>query len=157
MLLTVSSTFGLGQQQVGEFTYDNTRALLLINIGQSVINFTAVMVKLSIALFLVRIVASNRAHKILIIVPVTIMSILITVAVVTLWFSCTPISYSWNISTPGGHCNGDEQFVVALIGGLSIVLVELFYASFPWYLVRQLQMPRREKILVGSCMSFGYL
>ncbi|KAF3764184.1 hypothetical protein M406DRAFT_258120 [Cryphonectria parasitica EP155] len=157
VLISVAATLGIGQLQTGPFTSDDSRALLLVNIAQSLIDAMAILVKVSIALFLLRIVASNRAHKIIIIVPAAIMSIIVAIALLCLWFSCTPISYSWDLSIPNGQCNGDEQFVVALLGGLSIILVEVLYASFPWYLVRKLQMPRREKILVGSCMSFGYL
>lgn len=117
----------------------------------------AILVKASIAIFLLRIVASERTHKIAVLAPVVIMSVVVMIALLCLWFSCTPISYSWDLSIPGGQCNGEEQFVVALVAGLSIVVVEVFYASFPWLLVRKLQMPRKEKILVGSCMSFGYM
>lgn len=157
ILCTVASTHGLGQVQTTPPTDDESYALLLVNIAQSVINMNAVLVKLSIACFLLRLVPSNRLHKVILLLPVTIMSIAVIVGMVLLWLACTPIEYSWKLGIPGGYCNAEEEFVVALIGGLCIVLTEVFYASFPWYLIWPLQMPKREKILIGVCMSFGYL
>lgn len=136
---------------------DTSHALLLVNIGQTIISVTAVVVKISIAVFLLRIVSTNRGQRIAIIIPVTLMGILVVVAACVLWFACTPVSYSWDITVPGGHCNPVLEFWAALVAGISIVIVEVFYASFPWYLIRGLQMPKREKILIGTSMSVGYM
>lgn len=157
ILCTVASTYGLGQTQMIPPSDDESNALLLVNIAQSVININAVFIKLSIASFLLRLVPSNRTRKIILLLPVILMSIAVIVGMILLWFACTPIEYSWKLGIPGGYCNAEEEFLVALIGGLCIVLAEIFYASFPWYLIWPLQMPKREKILIGVCMSFGYL
>lgn len=132
-------------------------ALLYTNIAQSVINFGLITVKLSIATFLLRLVSSSRAQKALIIVPVALLIAILLTSLVVLWFSCWPIAYSWDWDIVEGYCNTQLQFIVVLIAGLAVTLVEIFYATFSWYLIRGLQMPRTEKIVIGSCMSIGYL
>lgn len=157
VLCTVASTYGLGQPLSSPPSDDQSYASFLVNIAQSVINVDALIVKLSIAIFLMRLVPSNRTLRIVLFMPVTIMGVLIIAGMIILWLACQPIEYSWKLGVPNGKCNGEEEFIVALIGGLSIVLAEVFYASFPWYLIWRLQMSKREKILIGTCMSFGFL
>lgn len=157
VLCTVASSYGLGQPLSSPPTADQSYAQLLVNVAQSVINTDAVLVKLSVAAFLLRLVPSSRAQRAVLVVPAALMSVLIVAAMVALWFACTPVEYSWTLGVPGGHCNEEEEFVVGLAGGLSIVLAEIFYASYPWYLIWGLQMPKREKFMIGACMSFGYL
>ena len=157
MLMTVATRFGLGQTMTDPASTDTSHALLLVNIGQTITSVTIVLVKISIAAFLLRIVSANRSQQIAVIVPVILMGIIVIAATFVLWFACTPVSYSWDVTVPGGHCNPVTEFVAALVSGSSIVIVEVFYASFPWYLIKGLQMPKREKILIGTSMSFGYM
>jgi hypothetical protein len=157
ILLTIATCYGLGQEMTNPASYQTSRALLLVNIGQTVTSLAVISVKISIACFLLSIVGHNRLHRFLIIFPVTLMSLAVFITAWLLWFSCTPVSYSWDITVPGGHCDPITQFWAALVPGVSIVLVELWYASFPWYLVRGLQMPRREQILIGTSMSVSYM
>ncbi|KUI70304.1 hypothetical protein VM1G_06441 [Cytospora mali] len=157
VLMTVAACFGLGQTMTDPSSAATSHALLLVNIGQTVTSITIIFVKISIAMFLLRIVNTNRGQMIAVIIPVTVMSIIVFVAAWVLWFACTPVSYSWDITVPDGHCNPATEFWAALVSGVSIVIVEVFYASFPWYLIRGLQMPKREKILIGTSMSFGYI
>lgn len=155
--MTVAAHFGLGRTMTDPASAETSHALLLVNIGQTVTFVAVILVKISIAVFLLRIVDTNRGQSIAVIIPVTLMSIIIVVGAWLSWFSCIPISYTWDITVPGGHCNPVTQFWAALIPGISIVVVEVFYASFPWYLIYGFQMPKREKILIGTSMSFGYM
>lgn len=135
-----------------------SEAFLLINIAQTVISLATIFVKLSIAVFLYRLVSSNRRQKIAVAIPIALLIGILVATIGVLWFSCTPISYSWDVTTlDEGSCNDTLQFEILLAGGLSIVVVEVFYASFSWYLIRGLQMPKTEKAVIGTCMSIGYL
>lgn len=156
-LVTVAARYGLGQEMTNPASEETSRALLLVNIGQSVTTIAAVTIKISIACFLLRIVGVNRTHQVAIILPVTLVALSVFIALWLLWFSCKPVSYSWDITVPGGHCDAVTQFWAGLVSGVMIVVVELWYASFPWYLIRGLQMPRREKILIGTSMSVSYM
>lgn len=155
MLVTVAATFGVGQ--VEDDLETESKALLLINIAQTAVSLATIFVKLSIAIFLYRLVSSNRRQKIAVIVPVILLIIILLVAIGILWFTCTPISFGWDLTEGGGYCNGTLQFELLLTGGLAILLAEVFYASFSWYLIRGLQMPKTEKVVIGACMSIGYL
>lgn len=135
-----------------------SRAFLLINSAQTVVSFSIISVKLSIAVFLYRLVSSNRRQKIAIVVPTILFIGVLLSAVCVLWFSCHPISYSWDVtSRGGGECDDALQFELLLAGGLAILLIEIFYATFSWFLIRGLQMPKTEKTVIGGCMSIGYL
>lgn len=134
-----------------------SRALLLVNIGQTVISLAVIFIKISIACFLLRIVGATTTHRVAIVLPMALMSLAVFIAMWLLWFSCTPVSYSWNITAPGGHCDPVMQFWPVLVSGVLIVAVEVWYASFPWYLIWGLQMPKREKILIGTSMSISYM
>lgn len=155
VLVTVAATFGVGQ--VEDDLETESHALLLVNIAQIVVSLATVFVKLSITVFLYRLVSSNRRQKIAVVVPIVLLIIVSIVAMAVLWFTCTPISYGLDLTLVGGYCNGTLQFDLLLAGGLSILVVEIFYASFSWYLIRGLQMPKTEKIVIGACMSIGYL
>lgn len=155
--MTVAAHFGLGQTMNDAASTATSHALLLVNIGQTVISATVILVKVSIAAFLLRIVGTNRGQTIAVVVPVAAMGIVVLGAASVLWLACTPVSYSWDITVPGGHCDPGREFWAALASGVSIVVAEVFYASFPWYLIRGLQMPTREKVLIGMSMSFGYM
>lgn len=156
VLCTVASAYGLGQPLSDPATSDQSFAQLLVNIAQCVININAIFVKLSIATFLLRLVSLSKGHTVILLAPAILMGAILLAATIALWFSCTPAWYPWTL-VPGGYCNGEEQFILGLLGGLSIVLAELFYASYPWYLIWNLQIPKREKFMIGVCMSLGYL
>lgn len=155
--MTIATRYGLGQQVTNLSPAQMTRALLLVNVGQTIIFVGVIAVKCSIACFLLRIVGTFTAKQVAIIVPVSIMSVVVFVSAVALWFSCTPTNYVWDITIPGGHCDSAKQFWLSLVPGICIVLTELWYASYPWYLIKGLQMPKREKILIGTSMSVGYM
>lgn len=155
--MTVATCFGLGQTMTDPASAATSYALLLVNIGQTVTSVTVILVKMSIASFLLRIVGTNRGQSIAVIIPVTVMGIIVFVTTWILWFNCTPVNYAWDIAVPGGHCDSETEFWGALVSVISIVVVEVFYSTFPWYLIRGLQMPKREKILIGTSMSFGYM
>lgn len=156
--MTVAARYGLGQQITNPFSEETARVLLLFVIGQTILMTAVVTIKISIACFLLRIVGhTNRVHRLAIVIPVVIMSLSVFIMTLLLWFSCTPVDYAWDITIPEGRCDAPLQFWSALVAGAMVVLVELWYASFPWYLIRGLQMPRREKILIGTSMSISYM
>lgn len=152
----MSATFGVGRLE--EDPEAQSDAFLLINIAQTVVSLASIFVKLSIAIFLYRLVSSNRRQKIAVAIPTALLVGILVATICVLWFSCTPISYSWDVAgREKGACNDVLQFALILSGGLSIPLVEVFYASFSWYLIRGLQIPKTEKVVIGTCMSIGYL
>ncbi|KAG6368837.1 hypothetical protein INS49_003053 [Diaporthe citri] len=138
ILMTVAARYGLGQEMTNPASEETSRAQLLVNVGQTVTSVAAISIKISIACFLLRIVGVNTAQKVAIIIPVALMSLSVFIAIWLIWFSCKP-------------------FWAPLVSFVMILVVELWYASFPWYLIRGLEMPRREKILIGTSMSISYI
>ncbi|KAG8159905.1 hypothetical protein KVR01_010542 [Diaporthe batatas] len=129
ILISIATRYGLGQP-INEITpHQMTRALLLVNVGQTIIFVAVIAVKISIACFLLRIVGTFTAKQYAIIVPVTAMSLIVFICAWVLWFSCTPMNYIWDVSIPGGRCDLVKQFWASIIPGVSVVLVELCSAA----------------------------
>ncbi|KAK7708366.1 hypothetical protein SLS63_013503 [Diaporthe eres] len=129
ILMTVAARYGLGQEMTDPASEETSRAQLLVNVGQTVTSVAAISIKISIACFLLRIVGVNTAHKVAIILPVTLMSLSVFIAIWLIWFSCKPVSYIWDITVPGGHCDPLTQFVAPLVSFVMILIVELCSAG----------------------------
>ncbi|KAI1337065.1 hypothetical protein F5Y15DRAFT_418376 [Xylariaceae sp. FL0016] len=156
ILITRSALYGFGKN-VAEIptVADEVEARLLADSGQSVLVIGMVVAKTSMALFLMRIVVARR-HKAALLTPVVVLGAVSVAVVLVLWFSCTPTAFAWDPSIDG-ECNLILQGSLAVGASAWSVLVDLWYAAFPWYLLWGLQMPRREKLLIGCSMSFGVL
>lgn len=157
VLLTVASSHGLGQPVPKPPTDTQSHALLLTNVAQVVINASAILVKVSIASFLLRLVPSARSQRAVVVLPVAVMSALVVAITIAMWFTCDPVESSWDLKVKVAKCDVVAQFGLTLSVSLCMILTEVFYASFPWYLIWRLQMPKRERITIGLCMSLGYL
>lgn len=158
VLLTAAAPHGLGTQSSATLLLpDQSTAVLYVNIAQSVLNLASITVKLSIATFLYRLVSTNRAQRRAVVVPAALLTAVLVASMLVLWLSCTPLRYGWDLSVRWGYCNVTMQFVAVMLGGFAIVLVEIYYSSFAWYLIRGLQIPRSEMIVIGVCMSIGYM
>ncbi|KAI1359113.1 hypothetical protein F5Y08DRAFT_320355 [Xylaria arbuscula] len=155
ILLQLAAKYGFGRDISDIDSPDDlSRAILYEAIGQTLLITGNVFAKLSIGYFLVRLVTS-RAHKAAIWTPAFAFSLVVMVSVIVFWFSCEPTEYLWDRSIDGS-CDIEPGSAAVLAGALS-VFVDLWYTGFPWYLLYMIKMPLREKIVVGSCLSFGIL
>lgn len=95
--------------------------------------------------------------------------------VLCFWLSCVPLNYVYDRRIPGGYCPIDTRptsyilcsalspspDVVAsadlLQSPVSTILVDFFFAIFPWIIVWPLHMPQREKYTIAGSMSLGLM
>ncbi|KAI1262796.1 hypothetical protein F5Y18DRAFT_396320 [Xylariaceae sp. FL1019] len=153
VLLQISANFGFGRdiETIPSADYV-AKAILYEAIGQTLLVIGTAVAKLSMGLFLLRLV-TRRAHTIAIMVPIAIFSLLVVISLFVFWFSCQPTEYLWDRRIDG-KCPINPAPVSVLAGSLSVA-VDFWYAGFPWYLLWNLRMPQREKIVIASSMSLG--
>jgi hypothetical protein len=82
--------------------------------------------------------------------------ILTSAQLLCFWLSCVPLNYVYDRRIPGGHCPIDTR-PTSYILCVSTVLVDFFFAIFPWIIVWDLQMPKREKYTIAGSMSLGLM
>ncbi|TDZ31047.1 Satratoxin biosynthesis SC1 cluster protein 4 [Colletotrichum spinosum] len=156
VMLTVAAFYGFGRD-IGELQtpYDVSHAILYEAIGVTILVVGTVVSKTSLALFLLRLVTS-RLHQVVILVPVVVLGLFVVVSLLVFWLSCTPVEYLWNRFIPDGTCRIDPGPISTAAGSWSVV-VDFWYAVTPWALLWNVQMPKREKLLINVSMSLGVI
>jgi hypothetical protein len=162
VMMSISSTYGFGRDMdeiINELGLQGgmeaiTKAILYSAIGQSVLVVGTVLSKTSLALFLLHLVATRRS-QIAIWVPDFFLATSVIASLFVFWFSCRPVAYLWDRRLDG-QCTIDPGPIATYAGTWSVVL-DLWYAAFPWFLLWKLNMPRKEKWLIAGSMSLGVL
>ncbi|KAI1871210.1 uncharacterized protein JN550_004655 [Neoarthrinium moseri] len=153
---TVSAHYGFGQTVSDIPTADDVvSAILFEAIGQTFAVIGMAVAKWSLGLFLLRLV-NQSWHKAVI---WTAMLLLMGASISTcfvFWLQCTPPAYLFDRRIPDGYCHVDSTPVSMLLCILC-VLVDFFFALFPWLFIWKLQMNRREKMVILLSMSLGVI
>lgn len=155
-MMTLAAKYGFGKDIVEITSRDDlSRAILYEAIGQTIMVTGTAVGKASLGLFLMRLVIDKK-HKIALAVPAIIFFMFVAVALLVFWFSCRPIAFLWDRMIPGGRAILNPG-PISMAAGVWSVIMDFWYAGFPWYLIWKLNMPRREKIVIGGSMSLGVL
>ncbi|KAI1772200.1 hypothetical protein F4818DRAFT_454079 [Hypoxylon cercidicola] len=153
---TISAQYGFGQNMWDiKNEDDQVKAVLNEAIGQTFAVLGMAIAKWSLGLFILRI-DNQRWQR------------------VCIW--CTPPAYLWDRRIEGGFCQVNATPVSLLLSSqcsnleyvkprtslkletlVTCVLVDFFFAVFPWFLLWKLRMNRQEKILILTSMSFGVI
>lgn len=158
----------------------NIPSMNIIGAASGTFTLTAIAwSKTSFALTLLRITTGwlRRAVWVIIIS----MNIALGVTALVHWVSCRPVHKFWDTSVKEGFCWPMEVISIVDISanGMSVPLswtfpsalsracslttlaysasMDFLLALFPWYIIKGLQMQRREKLGVAVAMSMGIL
>ncbi|KAM6519004.1 hypothetical protein FALCPG4_012660 [Fusarium falciforme] len=155
LFTTISAKYGFGQNMSDIKDLDDTaHAILFEAIGQTFAVVGMAVAKWSLGLFLLRLVKAQW-HKIVIWISMgVLMAASISVCFV-FWLQCSPPKYLWDRRIPG-RCHIDSTPVSMLLCILCVI-VDFFYALFPWLFIWGLQMNTREKIVILSSLSLGVI
>lgn len=114
-------------------------------------------VKLSIAVFLLRI-AVQRRHQLI---------LKISMAIVAVWtagifffdiFQCKPVGFQWDYTSEGGTCvSGDSIVSAGYAFSVLSVLSDWLYALLPIPMLWSVKMNLHTKIVVVIILSLGIL
>ncbi|KAH8900234.1 hypothetical protein GQ53DRAFT_709630 [Thozetella sp. PMI_491] len=155
IFLQVAVQYGFGQSLWTLPLDDTSDAIFWSYVANTFAITGNAMAKLSMGLFLLRVV-QVRWHKIALWVLVFITASTSFALVVMLWNQTKPVKASWDpLRTPGVWVIQIQPMSVML--GVWSSICDFFFAGFPWLVIWSLNMPRREKIMLASGMSLGVI
>ncbi|KAF3483513.1 uncharacterized protein GIQ15_02837 [Arthroderma uncinatum] len=154
-MLTVSIHYGLGQHATFLTEPQRIQANKYNWLSQGFHVMSTNFGKVSIALFLLRIIVNSRPQKIFLYTITSMLVIINSVCVFTIFGQCTPTPRLWD-SRVAGHCwLPHYQRDFAFFQGSFSALSDGALAIYPIFMIWNLQMERRLKIAVGGVMALG--
>ncbi|KAF4774681.1 hypothetical protein HER10_EVM0002379 [Colletotrichum scovillei] len=150
--LAANHGFGQTPDEIGNIE-EVVRATLFECIGQGFAIVGMAIAKWSMGFFLLRIVTLGW-HKVAIWTAMVLVGLASIAQVLCFWLSCVPFDYVYDRRIEGGYCPIDMR-PTSYILCVSTILVDTFFAIFPWVFIWKLQMPKRDKITIAASMSFG--
>lgn len=114
-------------------------------------------VKLSIAIFLLRLAVQKRytwTLRISIVILVIWSLVIFSIEI----FQCTPVQAQWDFRIPNSRCAPPETFVDGAYSfSVLTVLTDWFYAIIPIPMIWSVQMSVQKKMAVAFVLSLGVL
>ncbi|KAH7040952.1 uncharacterized protein B0I36DRAFT_234103 [Microdochium trichocladiopsis] len=151
--IQMSVRHGLGQDFWKLSLDDSSQAIFWSYVANSFAIIGNAMAKLSMGLFLLRVVQVTW-HKVALWMAVIITTATSIALTVMLWNQTTPVKASWDVlRTPGIWRVNIQPTSVGL--GVWSSICDFFFAIFPWLFIWSLRMSRREKIMLAGGMSVG--
>ena len=116
-----------------------------------------IFVKLSIAVFLLRI-AVSKVYKWILKVSMVVVTVLSLTIVFFNIFACNPVAFQWDPTIEGGVCVSYDVVISSAyaFSALSIVS-DWFYALLPIPLIWNVKMNIQTKLSVYGILSLGIL
>ncbi|KAF5645100.1 integral membrane protein pth11 [Fusarium sp. NRRL 52700] len=154
---TIAAHYGFGQNMsdiVARNPNDLPLAILFEAIGQTCAVVGMAVAKWSLGLFLLRIVKETW-HKIAVWISMAALAGASISTCFVFWLQCTPPKHLWDRRIPG-KCTVDST-PVSMILCIFCVIVDFFFAGFPWLFIWALQMNKREKIVILCSLSLGVI
>jgi hypothetical protein len=150
--------WGIGRHNVDVSIPDQTNAFQLWFFAELFYILTTVSLRLAVGYFLLR-VALRKGHRYTIYF-LNSANVLFNVSCFFFSiFTCTPVSYFWTRVNQehNGHClNLASAYVTVAQSGLS-VLLDWTYGILPMFIVWDLNMSKKKKLLVAMILSLGAL
>ncbi|KAL2847784.1 hypothetical protein BJY01DRAFT_234174 [Aspergillus pseudoustus] len=113
--------------------------------------------KVSVALFLIRIMAEVKQHTRAMYLGIVILTVINVVAVYTIYGQCTPTATTWDRDIEGTCWPDGAQRDYAYFQGSSSALSDLVLAVYPLFTIKNLQMPLKVKFGLGFVLSLGII
>jgi hypothetical protein len=172
-MTSVGTTYGIGRHRAEIPAEDYINAMKYEVIGQAFCIFNIAISKAAVAFFLLRIV-NKKWHKGVvwfILITNTIMATWTTIAVL---IQCVPIERVWDISVPGNcwldfakvgiTCSGTLSHLIRLKLSRAdtsypayAVAVDFVLALAPCFVIWELNMKKKDKLVTISGLSLGVL
>lgn len=153
--LQVSVHYGLGKDFWDLPVEDSSEAIFWTYVANTFAVTGNALAKLSMGLFLLRVV-QLRWQKISLWILFVITAGTSSALAIMLWNQTTPVKASWDpLRTPGKWNIQIKPMSIGL--GVWSSACDFFFAIFPWMIIWSLRMPRREKILLAGGMSLGVM
>lgn len=113
-------------------------------------------IKVSIALFLLRLDCSRKVYRWILSVSATIVAIWSSVTFFWYLFQCRPVQAQWDYTIPQAQCVTSEQVVNAAYAlSIMTILSDWLYALLPIPMLWGLEMTKQTKFAVVVVLSLG--
>ncbi|KAI1206360.1 uncharacterized protein F4807DRAFT_439794 [Annulohypoxylon truncatum] len=154
-LMIVSSIYGFGQHTKDISSDDIRMATKIELIGQFVVSLAMGLSKVSVAMFLMRIIVTIWHKAVLWFWIITMMAWSLLLAI-SCFAQCTPVEALWDARIKIKSCPLNLTNIAFIMCSWSAAM-DFFLAAFPWIVLWNLNMQRREKITICVSLSLGVL
>jgi hypothetical protein len=155
----VACVHGLGRRTPFVSASDRRAALRLSFVHQVLFNWAITIVKISVALLLIRL-KPTRGWKTFLYTTITLLVLMVVAQTLFQFLQCRPFSIYWDPRVafrPGGlKCIPLSAINTILVTNSTIhVITDLVLSFVPITFIRKLQRPRAEKIFLSILMGLG--
>uniref|UniRef100_A0A8H7TN64 Rhodopsin domain-containing protein n=1 Tax=Bionectria ochroleuca TaxID=29856 RepID=A0A8H7TN64_BIOOC len=155
--VSVAGVHGYGQDMVivQEKPDEMKKAIIYLAVGQTFAMVGMTVAKWSLGLFLLRLVESAW-HKTSIWMTLVLLAIASLLSTFVFWFQCSPPRAMWDRTLPGAKCEVPQLPFFYFLGA-TCAFADLFFALVPWWFMWNLQMNKREKLIILFSLSLGVI
>ncbi|THC94942.1 hypothetical protein EYZ11_005581 [Aspergillus tanneri] len=151
-LVITATSYGLGRH----FEYvDKQRAAFsvkLLRIAEFHLIFSTIFVKISISLFLKRLL-----WKVFFWCFIAFNSITSALDAAVIFPQCTPVEFNWDKSIEGGHCWSNEAIdAVGIAQGTIAAATDFVLSLLPILFLWNVKLPKRVKLGICGIMALGF-
>ncbi|KAI0896169.1 hypothetical protein F4806DRAFT_496289 [Annulohypoxylon nitens] len=154
-LMIVSSIYGFGQHTNDISAEDIRMATKIELIGQLIVSLAMGLSKVSVAVFLMRIVVIVW-HKTILWFWITTMMAWSLLLSISCFAQCTPVEALWDARVQIESCPLNLTHIAFVMCSWSAAM-DFFLATFPWIVLWNLNIQRREKKNICVSLSLGVM
>ncbi|KAF7595528.1 hypothetical protein BBP40_005563 [Aspergillus hancockii] len=157
VLITISAHHGTGRHAVDLTDAQRITSSKFNWLSQGFHVMSTNWGKVSVAMFLLRIIRKVKHHKLAIYGGVVLLTIINGMCVYTIYGQCTPTARLWDTGVDGSCWDPSVQRNYAFFQGSSSAFSDLVLAIYPLTTIAGLQMARKVKVGLGCVLSLGII
>ncbi|KAE8154662.1 hypothetical protein BDV25DRAFT_171487 [Aspergillus avenaceus] len=155
IMITISAHYGTGRHANTLTEYQQIMSTKYNWLSQGFHVMSSNWGKVSVAMFLLRIIRKVKHHKMAICGGMVLLTIINVVCVYTIYGQCTPTAKLWDTSVDGSCWDPGVQKNYAFFQGSSSAFSDLVLALYPLHTIYGLQMARKVKFGLATVLSLG--
>ncbi|KAF7169151.1 hypothetical protein CNMCM5623_001938 [Aspergillus felis] len=154
VFLTVSNQHGFGQPIKTLSMDEAVHAVYMELVGQTFAVLGMAIAKLSLGIFLLRIVVKTW-HRVSIWVSMVSLAFVSVLTAVILWTQRLPSRSLYDPRVPGRTVV--EIYPFSILLGSWCAAVDFYFAILPWIFIWKLNMKQKEKLIIAFSLSLGFI
>ncbi|KAJ5112137.1 hypothetical protein N7532_000182 [Penicillium argentinense] len=154
IFMTISGVHGFGQPITSLDPDSAVNAVYMEMVGQTFAILGMAIAKLSLGIFLLRIVV-KQWHRISIWISMVSLSIVSVMTAIIFWIQRLPSESIYDPRVPGRTIVSVTP--VAVLLGSWCAAVDFYFAALPWVFIWKLNMKFKEKMSIAISLSLGFI
>ncbi|KAB8236693.1 uncharacterized protein BDW43DRAFT_308370 [Aspergillus alliaceus] len=151
---TIAGKHGFGQPITNLEMDEAVQAVYMEMVGQTFAVLGMAIAKLSLGIFLLRIVV-KRWHRVSIWISMVSLSLVSVLTAIIFWTQRLPSNSIYDPRVPGRTVVSVTPFSVLL--GSWCAAVDFYFAILPWIFIWELNMKFKEKMTIAISLSLGFI